>query len=522
MNGVLAELNNERQKRSRGSEADAPAEAAKKAKAPVLTTALLADLHAARRERQGLPAPVEPPAPAEPPVPEVEAPAQDMDVDEAAPPANSDDAASVHSVRSADAVVVERLIGGNAAPVAGSDDEPQCRICLSSEVTEGNPLVSPCSCAGSAQFVHKQCHERWQRECLNNGNEERAEVCGTCGATYTLAPPPAQVALAAADQGLRAFIRSYVNDMILTGGRVIQLGVSGRMPLDECAFMQGITQHVVHGGACVVRANALHLMTFCPRAAPRGLIKFLCSIGGPDAINERDSGGLTPLMLAATKMARDDSPDLTMLRELLACGADRSLVVNTTDGLTALGIYREAVCHQASQFSDTGFPRTPRINFEIEGLLMPANGPTMADRAVSDTLLALCGSRATFYGAAGFHPIRGSATSEEEEAADIMEDTLSELYAVAAAEAAAEGDDDSSTGGSADGLTSLQKRVLDYHTEHGGTSDDCCNVEGCDVNDVAAGLGLPLVVVQAAVEFLSSEGHLYSTIDEDHHKSTSE
>ena len=508
MNGVLAELNSERQKRSRGSEADAPAES-KKAKAPVVTTALLGDLHAARRERQGLPAPVEPPAPAELPAPEVEAPAQDMDVDEAAPPpVNADDAASV---RSADAVVVERLIGGNAAPVAGSDDEPQCRICLSSEVTEGNPLVSPCNCAGSAQFVHKQCHERWQRECLNNGNEERAEVCGTCGATYTLAPPPAQVALAAADQGLRAFIRSYVNDTILTSGRVISIG--GRMPLDENAFMQGITQRVVHGGACVVRANALHLMTFCPRAAPRGLIKLLCSIGGPDTINERDSGGLTPLMLAATKMARDDPPDLTMVRELLACGADRSLVVNTADGLTALGIYREAVCHQASQFADMGFPRPPTINFEIEGLLMPANGPTMADRAVSDTLLAQCGSRATFYGAAGFHPIRGSAALAEE-AADIMEDTLSELYAVAAAEAAAEGDD-SSTGGSADGMTSFQKLVLDYYTEHDGTG-----VEGCDVNDVAAALGMPLVVVKAAVDFLSSEGHLYDTIDEDHHKPT--
>ena len=105
---------------------------------------------------------------------------------------------------------------------------------------------------------------------------------------------------------------------------------------------------------------------------------------------------------------------------------------------------------------------------------------------------------------------------EEEEAADIMEDTLSELYAVAAAEAAAEGDD-SSTGGSADGMTSFQKLVLDYYTEHDGTG-----VEGCDVNDVAAALGMPLVVVKAAVDFLSSEGYLYSTIDENHHKSTTE
>ena len=501
MNGVLAELNSERQKRGRGSEADAPAEAAKKAKAPVVTTALLADLHAARRERQGLPAPVEPPAPAEPPVPEVEAPAQDMDVDETAPPpANADDAASVHSVRSADAVVVERLICGNAAPalrVAGSDDEPQCRICLSSEATEGNPLVAPCNCAGSMQFVHKECLERWQRECLNNGNEERAEVCGTCRAPYTLAPPPAQVALATAEQELRDFIQSYVDDMIMTGGRVIQIG--GRMPLDAHAFMQGVIERVVHGGACVVRANALHLMTVCPRAAPRGLIKLLCSIGGPEAINERDSEGLTPLMVCAADIVgryRVDGPDLPMLRELLACGADRSLVVNTTDGLTALGIYREAVCNQTSFLADEGFSRPPTINFEVEGLLMPANGPTMADRAVSDALLAQCGSRATFYGAAD-HPMPRFRA------------TLPELDAVWAA--AAERDDPST-----DGLTSLQKLVLHYHTVY-GTGD-----EGCNVNVVAAALGMPLVVVKAAVNILKSEGHLYSTIDEDHHKSTSE
>ena len=37
---------------------------------------------------------------------------------------------------------------------------------------------------------------------------------------------------------------------------------------------------------------------------------------------------------------------------------------------------------------------------------------------------------------------------------------------------------------------------------------------------VAAALGIPLGEVKAAVEFLKSEGHLYSTIDEDHHKAT--
>ena len=65
-------------------------------------------------------------------------------------------------------------------------------------------------------------------------------------------------------------------------------------------------------------------------------------------------------------------------------------------------------------------------------------------------------------------------------------------------------------------VTTLQQRVLNYYTIH-GTSD-----VGCDVNDVAAGLGMPLLFVMAAVELLSSEGHLYSTINEDHHKSTAD
>ena len=66
-------------------------------------------------------------------------------------------------------------------------------------------------------------------------------------------------------------------------------------------------------------------------------------------------------------------------------------------------------------------------------------------------------------------------------------------------------------------LTSLERRVIDYHNEH-GTGDDV----GCHVNAVAAGLGEELALVRTAVHYLRSEGHLYSTTDDDHHKSTSE
>ena len=66
----------------------------------------------------------------------------------------------------------------------------------------------------------------------------------------------------------------------------------------------------------------------------------------------------------------------------------------------------------------------------------------------------------------------------------------------------------------ADRATTLQQRVLNYYTIHGTSAD------GCDVDDVAAGLCIDLAKVRSAVDFLEGKGELYSTIDEDHHKST--
>lgn len=36
-----------------------------------------------------------------------------------------------------------------------------CKICLTSDVEEGNPLISPCKCAGSMKFIHLQCLRHW-------------------------------------------------------------------------------------------------------------------------------------------------------------------------------------------------------------------------------------------------------------------------------------------------------------------------------------------------------------------------
>ena len=170
--------------------------------------------------------------------------------------------------------------------------------------------------------------------------------------------------------------------------------------------MTVVAQLVTQQGACVRKARALH---YCaaysqerPALAP--LVELLCSIGGPEAINDADALGATPLMLAANNVDFE-SPDLTMLRMFLACGADKS-IAHEDDGLTALGYYRSRVRSRVAflkglpkDFGWGGPPKPlPTLNFEVEGLLMPSDGPTAADKAAYDELLGMFDTRAAFYG----------------------------------------------------------------------------------------------------------------------------
>ena len=171
--------------------------------------------------------------------------------------------------------------------------------------------------------------------------------------------------------------------------------------------MTFIIQLVTQQGACVRKARALHYCAAhsqeCPALAP--LVQLLCSIGGRDAINDADALGATPLMLAANNVDFE-SPDLTMLRMFLACGADKS-ITHEDDGLTALGYYRSRVRSRVAAIKGLpkddddyfgGPPKIPTLNFEVEGLLMPSDGPTAADKAAYDELLGMFDTRAAFYG----------------------------------------------------------------------------------------------------------------------------
>ena len=115
------------------------------------------------------------------------------------------------------------------------------------------------------------------------------------------------------------------------------------------------------------------------------------------------------MMLAANNVgfatAEGNSPDLTMLRAFLACGADKS-ITHEDDGLTALGCYRSRVRSRVAFLKGLpkdfgwGLSKIPTLNFEVEGLLMPSDGPTAADKAAYDELLGMFDTRAAFYGVA--------------------------------------------------------------------------------------------------------------------------
>ena len=70
---------------------------------------------------------------------------------------------------------------------------PQCRFCLESAPVED--LLSPCDCAGSAQYVHRACLRRWQSAtalaaCRSGREDEwRHRRCTACRAEFSVRPP---------------------------------------------------------------------------------------------------------------------------------------------------------------------------------------------------------------------------------------------------------------------------------------------------------------------------------------------
>jgi RING-variant domain len=64
------------------------------------------------------------------------------------------------------------------------DDQRTCRFCLAvGETKNSGPLLSPCGCRGSSEFVHSGCLQHWQRASLvRSGTFE--DTCRVCMRRY--------------------------------------------------------------------------------------------------------------------------------------------------------------------------------------------------------------------------------------------------------------------------------------------------------------------------------------------------
>ena len=58
-------------------------------------------------------------------------------------------------------------------------EEKTCRLCWEDE--DDGPLIQPCACCGSAQWIHEHCLEQWRR---TSSSDDAAYRCGQCMHEY--------------------------------------------------------------------------------------------------------------------------------------------------------------------------------------------------------------------------------------------------------------------------------------------------------------------------------------------------
>ncbi|KAM6042824.1 LOW QUALITY PROTEIN: putative E3 ubiquitin-protein ligase MARCHF10, partial [Theristicus caerulescens] len=62
-----------------------------------------------------------------------------------------------------------------------SEEEDQCHICQIAGGSPANPLLEPCGCVGSLQFVHQECLKKWLKAKIKSGADlETVKTCELC------------------------------------------------------------------------------------------------------------------------------------------------------------------------------------------------------------------------------------------------------------------------------------------------------------------------------------------------------
>ena len=92
--------------------------------------------------------------------------------------------AGILALKSIQKKAVERRLRMSVIDVRA--DVRECRFCLSGPVDpeEDNPMISPCQCTGTQQYIHRDCLLRWTNSFPTN--DRRNTHCGVCQTEYTV------------------------------------------------------------------------------------------------------------------------------------------------------------------------------------------------------------------------------------------------------------------------------------------------------------------------------------------------
>ena len=191
----------------------------------------------------------------------------------------------------------------------GVGEARQCRICLEEEIVGGCALISPCDCAGTSGFVHRNCLDQWRTA------EQRTDAlthCSECRFKYKLRTTGGAEELAANRVRYR---RRVARD---TGAALIVLlcavaGLCGAWAvLDAYGLVRGRFVPAAWGSAGA--AVLLGLVSFFVLVALVGLTWHATQACSPQARGAArrvgDSSGFAPL--ADDRLIQDDRAESSL------------------------------------------------------------------------------------------------------------------------------------------------------------------------------------------------------------------
>jgi hypothetical protein len=117
-----------------------------------------------------------------------------------------------------------------------------CRFCLSSKFTVMNPLISPCNCRGSLEFVHLKCLNRWRRlDVARNGR-----ICSLCLSNYTF-DSPYQLELIPETKGIFLYCLKYPGLILMIYNYIYTITLSSARNYSDYYFLEDLyrTSHYV-------------------------------------------------------------------------------------------------------------------------------------------------------------------------------------------------------------------------------------------------------------------------------------